>query len=129
MSMTRRQKQVLDFISATIEEKGYAPSYQEIMVHLGLHSKSGVHRLIMGLRERGLVHQRANFARTVRPVEYDGSERWQNLLACARRMTAMPTWRGLAELEKAVNSFDVVTYPTRYIRTVPTLKEMERAAS
>lgn len=53
--MTKRQHDTLVFIEAFVAAKGYSPSFEEIKNHLGLASKSGVHRLIHGLRDRGLV--------------------------------------------------------------------------
>lgn len=50
---TPRQKKALDFIRAYIKENEYSPSYDEIKNALGLKSKSGGHRLVLGLINRG----------------------------------------------------------------------------
>jgi SOS-response transcriptional repressor LexA len=55
MGLTKRQSEALAFIRGFIEAKGYSPSTVEIMQGLGLASKSGVNRLVHGLRERGAV--------------------------------------------------------------------------
>lgn len=51
--MTPRQKQVRDFVAAAIERTGCAPSFAEIQAGLGLHSKSGVHRIVTKLVDLG----------------------------------------------------------------------------
>lgn len=55
MGLTLRQRECLDFIRAHVKEKGVSPTFDEIRVALGLSSKSGIHRLIHALVERGLV--------------------------------------------------------------------------
>lgn len=65
LSMTPRQKQAYDFIRSFIDEKGYGPSYEEIQEALGLHSKSGVHRIIEGLEERDLIARRPGIRRSI----------------------------------------------------------------
>ncbi|GEM_PF-5804137 len=65
LSMTPRQKQAYDFIRSFIDEKGYGPSYEEIQEALGLHSKSGVHRIIEGLEERDLIVRRPGIRRSI----------------------------------------------------------------
>jgi repressor LexA len=52
---TKRQKEVLDFITRYIEKHGYEPSYQQIAWHLGVASKGGVARHIKALEAQGLV--------------------------------------------------------------------------
>jgi len=55
---TRRQKDVLDFITRYIERHGNGPSYQQIARHLGVNSKSGIGRHIQSLENQGLVSRR-----------------------------------------------------------------------
>lgn len=55
---TKRQKEVLDFITRYIEKHGYEPSYQQIAVHLGVSSKAGVARHIVSLENQGLLTRR-----------------------------------------------------------------------
>lgn len=63
--MTKRQHELLNFIEHFTDEFGYPPSFQEMVGALGLKSKSGVHRLLHGLRERGLVKMMDHRARSV----------------------------------------------------------------
>ena len=61
--LTQRQKDTLDFVHARISESGIAPSFDEITEHLNLKSKSGVHRIMCGLVERGFIRRLPNRAR------------------------------------------------------------------
>ena len=49
MALTKRQKEVLDFIADFIEENGYSPSYEELAQGLSLSSLASVHKHIEGL--------------------------------------------------------------------------------
>ena len=66
--MTYRQKEALDFIKGFWGQNGFAPSYDQIAEAMGIKSKSGVHRVITCLVERGLVVREPHKARSVRPV-------------------------------------------------------------
>ncbi len=68
--LTQRQLQLLRFIHAYMQEHGVPPSFEEMRHALGLRSKSGVHRLISGLEERGYIRRlpyRARALEVVRP--------------------------------------------------------------
>ncbi len=52
---TKRQREVLDYITGFVDRNGYGPSYQQIARHLGVSSKAGVQRHIMALENLGLV--------------------------------------------------------------------------
>ncbi|MBD7992860.1 helix-turn-helix domain-containing protein [Ochrobactrum sp. Sa2BUA5] len=64
-STTPRQKQAYDFIRSFIDKEGYGPSYQEISEALGITSRSSIHRLVHGLKERGLIELIPNRARCI----------------------------------------------------------------
>lgn len=53
--MTKRQKQLLDFIAAYIGEHGICPSYDEMRDALGLKSKSNINRIVVALIDRGYL--------------------------------------------------------------------------
>ena len=57
-AQTRRQREVLDFITRYVESHGYRPSYQSIARHLGVKSKGGIARLVGALEEQGLLERR-----------------------------------------------------------------------
>jgi SOS-response transcriptional repressor LexA len=64
-AMTRQQKRCYDFIAYRLRETGVPPSFQEMNDALGLRSKSGVHRLITALEERGKIVRLPNRARSI----------------------------------------------------------------
>ena len=63
--LTQRQLQLLRFIHAYMREHGVPPSFEEMRHALGLRSKSGIHRLISGLEERGYIRRLAYRARAI----------------------------------------------------------------
>lgn len=64
-SITRQQKRLYDFIVSYLGEKGYSPSFDEMNDALGLRSKSGIHRLIVCLEERGKITRLHGRARSI----------------------------------------------------------------
>ena len=65
MALTRRQKQVLDFIAQSVEANGYSPSYQEIAVGLGLASLATVHKHILALETKHYLKRGFNQSRSL----------------------------------------------------------------
>lgn len=64
-ALTKRQRDVYDFIKAYIDEHNQPPNFDEIMDAVDLKSKSGVHRLVHGLRERNWIDFLDNRARSI----------------------------------------------------------------
>ncbi|OYX91756.1 MAG: repressor LexA, partial [Novosphingobium sp. 35-62-5] len=60
--LTRKQHELLTFIQIRLEESGISPSFEEMKEALDLKSKSGVHRLISALEERGFIRRLPNRA-------------------------------------------------------------------
>jgi repressor LexA len=65
MHLTRRQKEILDFLSKHIERKGYAPTIGEIGEHFGLSSLATVHKHLANLQEKGLIKRAWNRSRAL----------------------------------------------------------------
>jgi repressor LexA len=63
--LTRKQLELLLFINSRMKEEGVPPSFEEMKEALNLQSKSGVHRLIVALEERGFIKRMANRARAL----------------------------------------------------------------
>lgn len=76
IGLTKRQTDVLDFIREYIKEAGYPPSFNEMAEYLGLRSKSGIHRLMGGLEERGLIRRLHNRARSIEIVDPTRNDLW-----------------------------------------------------
>ncbi|MFN6954368.1 MAG: transcriptional repressor LexA [Acetobacteraceae bacterium] len=71
--LTRKQHQLLMFIDKHLRETGFSPSFEEMKDALDLKSKSGIHRLITALEERGFLKRRAHRARALEVVRLPDS--------------------------------------------------------
>jgi repressor LexA len=67
--LTRKQLELLLFINERLKEEGVPPSFEEMKDALNLQSKSGVHRLIVALEERGFLKRMANRARALEVIK------------------------------------------------------------
>ncbi len=67
--LTRKQLQLLDFIAKRVERDGVPPSFDEMKDALDLRSKSGIHRLITALEERGFIRRLPHRARALEIVK------------------------------------------------------------
>jgi|HubBroStandDraft_4_1064222.scaffolds.fasta_scaffold02185_6 repressor LexA len=65
MALTRRQKQVYDFLAHFVEEHGYSPSFEEIGDGLGLSSLATVHKHVSNLEQKGLLKRDYNRSRSI----------------------------------------------------------------
>ena len=63
--LTRKQLQLLEFINARMARDGVPPSFDEMKDALDLRSKSGIHRLITALEERGFIRRLPHRARAL----------------------------------------------------------------
>jgi repressor LexA len=66
--LTRKQHELLVFIDRHLKATGFSPSFEEMKEALNLKSKSGIHRLISALEERGFLSRRHNRARALEVV-------------------------------------------------------------
>lgn len=66
--LTRKQHELLMFIDRHLRETGFSPSFEEMKAALNLKSKSGIHRLITALEERGFLRRRAHRARALEVI-------------------------------------------------------------
>jgi repressor LexA len=65
MAITRRQKEVIDFLSSFTSKNGYSPSYEEIAAGLGLNSLATVHKHVTNLQTKGLLQRAHNRSRSI----------------------------------------------------------------
>src|SRR6056297_1265897 len=63
--LTRKQLDLLEFIHRRVQRDGVSPSFDEMKDALDLRSKSGIHRLISALEERGFIRRLAHRARAI----------------------------------------------------------------
>ena len=73
MVLTRRQKEVLDFLANFINHQGYSPSFEEIAEGLNLSSLATVHKHLQVLEKKGFIRRRYNQSRSVEVVAVPGS--------------------------------------------------------
>ena len=67
--LTKKQKNLLLFINKKLRSSGISPSYEEMKQSLNLKSKSGIHRLISALEERGFIRRLAHKARALEVIK------------------------------------------------------------
>ena len=67
--LTNKQHDLLRFIDNQLKSKGVSPSFDEMKNALGLKSKSGIHRLIKGLEERGFIRRLPHRARALEVIK------------------------------------------------------------
>jgi repressor LexA len=68
MALTRRQKQIYDFVCEFVERRGYSPSLEEIGRRFGLSSVATVHKHVTHLVAKGLLRRSRNVNRSIEPV-------------------------------------------------------------
>ncbi len=69
MALTRRQREIYDFIRSFVGSKGYSPSLEEIGAHFRLSSVATVHKHVQHLVEKGFLRKAWNRSRSVEPIE------------------------------------------------------------
>src|SRR6202000_468115 len=67
--LTRKQYELLRFINERLKEAGVPPSFDEMKDALDLRSKSGIHRLITALEERGFIRRLPNLSRAIEVIK------------------------------------------------------------
>src|SRR2546425_9894077 len=68
MALTRRQKQIYDFVCEFVQKKGYSPSLEEIGRRFGLSSVATGHKHVTHLVAKGLLRRSRNVNRSIQPV-------------------------------------------------------------
>ena len=69
MALTRRQREIYDFVRAFVVDHGYSPSLEEIGARFGLSSVATVHKHVQHLVEKGMLRKAWNRSRSVEPVD------------------------------------------------------------
>jgi repressor LexA len=72
-ALTARQREILDFISASIVERGFPPTLREIGEHFSIRSTNGVNDHLKALEKKGVLRREDLKSRAMRPVLPDGS--------------------------------------------------------
>jgi repressor LexA len=108
--LTAKQHELLLYIQRKLEETGISPSFEEMKDALDLKSKSGVHRLISALEERGFLRRLPNRARALEVLRQP-----ENVTAAARPVAVNDTAKGGVQLTppraRAEPANDVIELP------------------
>ncbi|MGX5774207.1 transcriptional repressor LexA [Methylorubrum zatmanii] len=94
--LTRKQLELLQFIQLKMQEGGVPPSFDEMKDALDLKSKSGIHRLIMALEERGFLRRLPNRARAIEILRMPDAPAAKPVAAEPRRFTPSVVEGGLS---------------------------------
>lgn len=73
IAITRRQREIYDFINGFIHDKGHSPSFEEMRRGLSLNSLATVHKHIVNMQAKGLLHFVAHSARSIEVLPPRGS--------------------------------------------------------
>ena len=86
--LTRKQHELIRFIQVRLEETGVSPSFEEMKEALDLKSKSGVHRLISALEERGFIRRLPNRARALEVLRQPDDVNARSVVPAAPKVSA-----------------------------------------
>ena len=78
--LTDRQRAVLEFISSSIERRGYPPTLREIGEHMGIRSTNGVNDHLKALEKKGYLEREDLKSRALRPISLEGAGPTGNLV-------------------------------------------------
>jgi len=106
MKLTKRQKEILDFITGFIDENGYSPSMEEIAGHFQFASLNAVFKHLEALEIRGYLHRDTNRARSIQLAQED-----------AGGLQALPLFGYIAAGQpiEAVSSPDTLQVPDAFL--------------
>ena len=110
--LTAKQRELLIFIQRKLEDTGISPSFEEMKDALDLKSKSGVHRLISALEERGFIRRLPNRARALEVLKQpDDVSAARNVAANAAANDAVGGVVGGASAKVPAAANDVIEVP------------------
>lgn len=109
--LTKRQYQLLMLIEKKLREDGVSPSFDEMKDAIGLKSKSGIHRLISGLEERGFIRRLPNRARALEVLRLPDNQTDDSALS-AKTVVDRQTTRSFTRLSEnlVANSVELPRY-------------------
>lgn len=111
--LTRKQSELLSYLNEHMQQHEVPPSFDEMRDALGLASKSGVHRLVSGLEERGYIRRLANRARAIqilKPAAAAGSV-VTNSVEAASNLVSLPLLGRIA----AGTPIEALSDPTNHL--------------
>ena len=110
--LTRKQSELLEYLTTHLSINDVPPSFDEMRDALGLASKSGIHRLVSGLEERGYIRRLPNRARAIEILRPAGEpSAMANAVAAAADIIALPFLGRIA----AGTPIEALSDPTRQL--------------
>jgi repressor LexA len=88
MAVTRRQKEILDFLDSFVNRNGYSPSFEEIARGMGLKSLATVHKHVTNLEKKGMLDRTHNRSRSIEVLPPGSRTRSSDRLPLAGRIAA-----------------------------------------
>ena len=73
MALTKRQREILDYVQSFIESYGYSPSFEEIARYFGYSSLATVHEHLTNLEQKGYLKKNYNKSRSLELVQHEGA--------------------------------------------------------
>lgn len=108
MFLTKKQKELYDYLGGYIDENGYAPKLEEIGAHFKLNSLSTVHKHLTHLEEKGLIRRKWNYSRAIELVQNQPRRAAVELPLLGRVAAGQPI--------EVLESADTITVPEEFIR-------------
>ncbi len=108
MMLTKRQKQLYDYLQGYIAAHGYAPTLEEIGAEFGLASPATVHKHLTNLEKKGAIRRQWNYSRAIELVPQDGSSGAVELPMLGYVAAGRPI--------EAIESADTFTVPEQFVR-------------
>ena len=109
MALTKKQRQILDYVESFVETNGYSPSYEEIAEHFRYSSLATVHEHLTNLEQKGFLRKNYNKSRSLEVVRAD-------LHAPAIELPLMGTVAAGLPLEVTEGMQETVTVPHDMVR-------------
>jgi repressor LexA len=107
-TLTKRQKQLLDYLNGYITQFGYAPTLQEIGSFFGLSSLATIHKHLKNLEAKGFIKRKWNHSRALEMVD-------NTVRGAARTLPLLGTVAAGTPIE-SIESSDSITVPEEFIR-------------
>lgn len=108
MTLTKRQKEIFDYIEASIQENGYAPTLEEIGERFHLKSLATVHKHVSNLEAKGLIRRKWNHSRAIEVVQRNRKARAVELPLLGRVAAGSPI--------EAIEGNDTIEVPESFVR-------------
>jgi repressor LexA len=109
MALTKKQRQILDYVESFVDTNGYSPSYEEIADHFGYNSLATVHEHLTNLEQKGFLRKNYNKSRSLEVVRAD-------LHAPALELPLMGQVAAGLPIEAVEDAQETVTVPHDMVR-------------